>query len=594
MSILPHTVIQAIKEAELIQKHDRLCDLAAIDAIPVELLQLLTLNNQISIAKQSTTAERILINLATNKNKEVRLSVFKNSAITIAVLKILSEDKDRQIRRLFKVHPNNPNRRSRPSPEWLRRLAQNDKSSIRAQVARNPATPVDVLAILAEDPDYKVRVQVARNSATPIDILAVLANDVYYEDVYKDLIYKVRVAVAENPATPVNILRKLSKEPSCFCSVGRNPNTPIEILEEFVDRNNSDTSTAMTSNPSTPGHVLAKIAYIYPHEIDHKIDSIARHPNTLPETLALLSTYTGNNAARIRMSVAGNLNASPDTLVDLAADSYILRGYDCCDRFTIKIAVASNPNTPDYIIKSLWDSKDIFICQALAKNPAISTEILRNIAENNEYLIQLHLSGDYNTIKVEPISNLNNHQYLLKDITIALCRNPRTSSDILEKLADDRSCDRVSIANHQNTSIAVLEKFSQLKASSKIRKAAQTRLRSIYRELAANPETSTEQLREILYHLDIEIRLAVILHPQGLNLLLDRALQIENSLNRFIAGLHPQLSALQKDKLFYSDNWLDRLAIACNTSTSIEYLQRLSKDTHDLIRDIATSAVRSR
>jgi hypothetical protein len=95
----------------------------------------------------------------------------------------------------------------------------------------------------------------------------------------------------------------------------------------------------------------------------------------------------------------------------------------------------------------------------------------------------------------------------------------------------------------------------------------------------------------MLYHQDIEIRLAVLLHPQGLNLLLDRAWQLENSLNRFIAGLHPQLSAVQRDKLFYSDNWLDRLAIACNPSTSIEYLQRLSQDSRNLIRDIASQKI---
>ena len=95
----------------------------------------------------------------------------------------------------------------------------------------------------------------------------------------------------------------------------------------------------------------------------------------------------------------------------------------------------------------------------------------------------------------------------------------------------------------------------------------------------------------MLYHRDIEIRLAVMLHPQGLNLLLDRALQLENSLNRFIAGLDPQLSAVQRDKLFYSDNWLDRLAIACNPSTSIEYLKRLSQDTHYLIRNISSQKI---
>ena len=75
------------------------------------------------------------------------------------------------------------------------------------------------------------------------------------------------------------------------------------------------------------------------------------------------------------------------------------------------------------------------------------------------------------------------------------------------------------------------------------------------------------------------------------NLLIARALQLENSLNRFIAGLHPQLSAVQRDRLFYSDNWLDRLAIACNPSTSIDRLQRLSQDDRYLIRDIANQKI---
>ena len=548
MSILPPTVIQALQEAELIQKHDRLCELAAIDAIPIELLQILTLNNQISIAKQSTTAERILINLATNKNKEVLLSVFKNSNITMTVLKILSEDEDRQIRRLFKVHPSNPNRFSPNSPEQLRKLAQ--------------------------DKNYLIRSQVASNPATPIDVLEILANDLYNNDGS----YYVRQEVSRNSSVPVNILRQLSRDLSCSFIVGYNPNTPVDILEKFIENNNRKAIYGMTKNPSTPSHILAEISRLYPNDLNFTLPDISRHQNTPAETLSILATYTGNNGYALRIGVAGNINTPPKILVNLALDR---------DK-RVKIAVASNQNTPGSVIRLLWESRDIFIYQALAKNPAISTDLLRNIAETDEYVIQSNFSGDDNIIKSEPISNIEYKKNLHKDIKIALCRNPQTPSDILEKLADDRGCDRVSITNHQNTSIVVLEKLSKLKASSKIRRAAQARLRSIYRELAANPETSTEQLWEMLYHRDIEVRLAVLLHPQGLNLLLDRALQVENSLNRFITGLHPQLSTIQRDKLFGSDNWLDRLAIACNPSTSIEYLRILSQDTHNLIRDIAS------
>jgi hypothetical protein len=551
MSILPPAIVRALQEAELIQKHDRLCDLAAIDAIPIELLQILTLNNQISIAKQSTTAERILISLATNNNKEVRLSVFKNSDITMAVLKILSEDEDRQIRRLFKVHPSNPNRFSPNSPEQLRKLAQ--------------------------DKNYRIRSQVASNPATPIDVLEILADDLYNNDGS----YYVRQEVSRNSSTPVNILRKLSRDLSCSFIVGYNPNTPVDILEKFIENNNRDAMRGMAKNPSTPSHTLEEILRLYPNDLSFTLLYISNNPNTLAETLSILATYTGNNGYGLRIGVANNINTLPNILANLA--------YDRDKR--VKIAVASNPNTPSSVMRLLWESRDIFIYQALAKNPAISTDLLRNVAETDEYVIQSNFSGDDNIIKSEPISNIDYKKNLQKDIKIALCRNPQTPSDILEKLADDRGCDRVSIANHQNTPVAVLEKLSQLKASSKIRKAAQARLRSIYRELAANPETSTEQLWEMLYHRDIEIRLAVLLHPQGLNLLLDRALQVENSLNRFIAGLHPQLSAVQRDKLFYSDHWLDRLAIACNPSTSIEQLQILSQDARELIRDIANQKI---
>ena len=107
MSILPPTVIQALREAELIQKHDRLCELAAIDAIPIELLQILTLNNQISIVRQFTTTESLLASFATTNNKEVCLAILKNPSSTFRIVKILMDHEDNQIRNLAKAHPKN-------------------------------------------------------------------------------------------------------------------------------------------------------------------------------------------------------------------------------------------------------------------------------------------------------------------------------------------------------------------------------------------------------------------------------------------------------------------------------------------------------
>ncbi len=48
---------------------------------------------------------------------------------------------------------------------------------MRAAVAYNPATPVDLLEVLAKGKDESVRAAVALNPATPVDLLKVLVMD---------------------------------------------------------------------------------------------------------------------------------------------------------------------------------------------------------------------------------------------------------------------------------------------------------------------------------------------------------------------------------------------------------------------------------
>jgi hypothetical protein len=484
MSTLPPAVIRALQEAELIQKHDRLCDLAAIDAIPIELLQILTLNNQISIAKQSTTAERILINLATSKHKEVRLSILKNPNITAAPLIILSEDKDIHIRRRVQFHPQTPGDLLIKFRRYFRYGTYQHGRTMEEYAASRHLTSSELLRELSQHEDWRVRAEVAGNKSTPIDILAILAEDPYNHGSQDT--YYVRQRVAINPSIPVEILRKPVFYTYYAASVAANPTTPVDILEEQIRIGFGAAISIMYRNPLAPSHILAKIASGCSYDrYDYIPGYIARHPNT-----PLLTTIS-----------------------------------------------------------------------ILKRTSILSGDILRQI-----YINSLQVSELERNLAIEVQSLIANH--------------PNLPGNILEEL----------ITADKDTPIDILERLLNSK-DRVFKKVAQDCLRSIYRELASTPETSTEQLWEMLYHRDIEIRLAVLLHPQGLNLLLDRALQLENSLNRFIAGLHPQLSAVQRDRLLYSEHWLDRLAIACNPSTSIDYLQRLSQDSHHLIRDIANHKI---
>ena len=64
---------------------------------------------------------------------------------------------------------------------------------MRRHLAKNPNTPADVLAQLANRADFETKYSLAENPNTPADILAQLAND-------KDK--DVRKASANNPNTP--------------------------------------------------------------------------------------------------------------------------------------------------------------------------------------------------------------------------------------------------------------------------------------------------------------------------------------------------------------------------------------------------------
>lgn len=138
MQDLPDTVIEVIVEAigngHLIQKQARLCDLAALDAIPTEILRRLKLNHQQAIAISPVTSPRILSKLACSEYEKVRLAVKKN-----------------------------PQRSTKSEIEYikntesLRLLSKHENWRVRARVARNLYTPVDVLEVLAYDTFNNVR-----------------------------------------------------------------------------------------------------------------------------------------------------------------------------------------------------------------------------------------------------------------------------------------------------------------------------------------------------------------------------------------------------------------------------------------------------
>jgi len=76
--------------------------------------------------------------------------------------------------------------------------------ALKFEVARNPKTSVEIIALLAQDSDYRVRQHVAANLGAPSIWLAKLSIDPELT---------VRHNVLSNPSTPVEVLVEMAEEP---------------------------------------------------------------------------------------------------------------------------------------------------------------------------------------------------------------------------------------------------------------------------------------------------------------------------------------------------------------------------------------------
>ena len=113
----------------------------------------------------------------------------------------------------------------------------------RKELARNPNTPPETLAILAQDEDEYMRNRVAHNSNTPPETLTGLARD---ED------EDIRWRVADNLNTPPEALTLLARDENYYVRYGvaRNPSTTPEILTILAQDVNVQVRHAATQNPN--------------------------------------------------------------------------------------------------------------------------------------------------------------------------------------------------------------------------------------------------------------------------------------------------------------------------------------------------------
>jgi len=147
------------------------------DAIRLILSKYLTGNQKMdrnlktAAAQHEDSPSDVLMRLASDKSSSIRMDVAKNFGAPVEVLDVLAQDSDYWILSHVASHRHT-------SQSAMRHMAHNvDRPEILKTIALRPDVPLDVLEHLSDHWDPAVRAAVAYNTKTPVDVIDKLKQD---------------------------------------------------------------------------------------------------------------------------------------------------------------------------------------------------------------------------------------------------------------------------------------------------------------------------------------------------------------------------------------------------------------------------------
>ena len=291
---------------------------------------------------ENTSSVRLLNKLANSDDVDVLSSVAFNPNTPPHILDKLAKCKYYMVVSEVASNPNT-------STTTLEKLAKNSSILVLQGVAENPNCPIEVLKELCYHPADVVRNSIADNASTPTDLLLILSND---SNTYVS--YHAKQTL-QNRAELETI------ESSTKIAAA------VESIYELSENDRYDLAR-WSDNP----RVLKRLAA---DESDYVLDGLTTNPNTPSEILADVAKRGGYE---VRVNVADNPNTDAETLEMLSHDTKFVR-----------ILVAGNPSTPDYVLDEIARRNDgprmeVSILKEVAKNPNASQETLEYLL-NSEY-----------------------------------------------------------------------------------------------------------------------------------------------------------------------------------------------------------------
>lgn len=364
----------------------------------------------------------------------------------------------------------------------IRKMANSKESLIRAAVARNEATPVDILDALCSDPDPLVNaysyIRIASKNNTSIKkmgcgkinikrIFSEIRNrlndapwlknprDKFWwivcdmADIWLDNEYSIRFlvsklskeeflsvcllvskshnlnakfAIGKSAHSPIELLEKLSVDsnPWVRSSVGSNCKCPSILIEKLSSDLSSDVRSTVAANPATPLSILELLA------VDSQFTVRTGVARNISTPLRILEGLSKDSNYEVRAGVASNVNISKELMSILCKDSYDLVGY----------YLAVNPSTDIQILEKLAESKFRLVLSGVAGNPRTPKEILDKLSNSKSTLIlEGFIKNKYApNIVLEKLAKRKN---FWKKQEISL--NPNASLSLLKVMLRDES-----------------------------------------------------------------------------------------------------------------------------------------------------------
>ncbi|BAZ13362.1 hypothetical protein NIES4071_52010 [Calothrix sp. NIES-4071] len=463
-------------------------------------------------------------------------------------------------------------------PDVLRQLACHINPIIRYEVARNPRVPTDTkLQLMADCEEIhglgSVRSALASNPDTPLTILESLAKENYS---------KVREKVAQNPNTPLSVIQELindkNGEVACIASeiiklrqssygVFDFSNESVRIaniLETYQrpdwDKNWSNRSHA-ASNPNTPIFLLEELAKDKEEMIRQ---SVASNPKT---PISILEKLAQDDSHHVRYAIAWNIRTPTDIVFkQLARDSWASRG------------VAARMSSQNYGSTEVNDIEDI-----LAEESASPVEIiLQRLIQEGKEAARVYLARRVDLPADLLIQLARSSEYKVRE---AIAQNPSTPAEGLAYLTDDKQLKiRLALAQSPNTPSVVLEELAEDSENSVRDKAMQ------------NLNLSKDAIERILCGKYANDYLKqnpdfLLQNPNSLILVINHYLNTKSAIVNYIVLLQSQVSKTTLQEKIFSISWLERFAVAQNSTSSLGTIQQLAKDSNQLVRAAAKKSL---